>query len=100
SQSAHDSGRAQPDDGLPPGASTDVLGRRVLESAVMRALFPHDETRRRFIRAVGAATAMAAVSSVFPFGALEAMAQDKKGSIEKKELKVGFIAITCASPLI
>jgi nitrate/nitrite transport system substrate-binding protein len=39
------------------------------------------------------------IASVMPLGALEAMAQDK-GSLEKKDLKIGFIAITCASPLI
>ena len=79
--------------------SIESLNRRVIESAAMRALFPQDETRRRFIRAVGASTAMAAVSQFLPLGALEAMAQDKKAP-EKKDLKVGFIAITCASPLI
>jgi len=58
-----------------------------------------DATRRRFLRAVGASTAYAAVASVFPFGALEAMAQEKKPP-EKRDLKIGFISITCASPLI
>ncbi|MBA2689630.1 MAG: ABC transporter substrate-binding protein, partial [Burkholderiales bacterium] len=75
------------------------LNRQVLETTVMRALFPHDGERRRFVKTVGAATAMAAVSSVFPFGALEAMAQSK-GPLEKKDLKIGFVAITCATPLI
>jgi nitrate/nitrite transport system substrate-binding protein len=42
---------------------------------------------------------MAAIASVFPLGSLEAMAQDK-GALEKKHLKVGFIPITCATPLI
>jgi nitrate/nitrite transport system substrate-binding protein len=42
---------------------------------------------------------MAAISSFLPLGALEAMAQDKKAP-EKKDLKIGFIAITCATPLI
>jgi nitrate/nitrite transport system substrate-binding protein len=84
---------------LPVEASEEQLNRRVIESAVMRALFPQDETRRRFIRAVGASTAAAAVSSFFPLGALEAMAQEKK-TPEKKDPKVGFISITCASPLI
>jgi nitrate/nitrite transport system substrate-binding protein len=32
-------------------------------------------------------------------GALQAMAQDK-APLEKKDLKIGFIAITCATPLI
>jgi nitrate/nitrite transport system substrate-binding protein len=75
------------------------MNRRVVESTVMRALFPQDLERRNFLRAVGASTAWAAISSLIPFGALEAMAQDK-GSPEKKDLKIGFIPITCASPLI
>jgi nitrate/nitrite transport system substrate-binding protein len=70
-----------------------------IRATVLRALVPHDETRRRFLSAVGASTAYSALGAVFPFGALEAMAQDKKPP-EKKDLKIGFIAITCASPLI
>jgi nitrate/nitrite transport system substrate-binding protein len=92
SQDEHDAALTADEDG-------ETLNRRVIESAVMRALFPRDETRRRFIRAVGASTAYAAIASAFPFGALEAIAQDKKPP-EKKDLKLGFIAITCASPLI
>ena len=37
---------------------------------------------------------------VFPLGAAKALAQGKTGPIEKKELKVGFIPITCATPII
>ena len=48
---------------------------------------------------MGSQAAWAAVASVIPFASLEAMAQDK-GAPEKKDLKVGFIPITCASPLI
>jgi len=79
---------------------TDVLASRVVDQAVMRALFPRDETRRRFLRAVGAQTALAAVAQFFPLGAArEAFAQGK-GQIEKPNLKVGFIPITCATPII
>ena len=70
-----------------------------LQTTVMRALVPNPGTRRRFLSAVGATTAAAAVSSFFPFGALEAMAQER-ATPEKKDLKIGFIPITCASPLI
>jgi nitrate/nitrite transport system substrate-binding protein len=95
----HDAAQIQPaQDGVQSNDS-EALNRRVVESAVMRALFPHDDVRRRFLRAVGASTAYAAVASFFPFGALEAMAQDRKPP-EKKDLKIGFIPITCASPLI
>jgi nitrate/nitrite transport system substrate-binding protein len=72
---------------------------RVIEGAVMRALFPHDATRRAFLKAVGASTASAALASVLPLGSVtDAFAQG--GAIEKKDLKVGFIPITCATPII
>ena len=63
-------------------------------------MFPQDSLRRTFLRAVGANTVRAAIASVLPLGALQAMAQEKNGAIEKKDLKIGFIAITCAAPLI
>src|SRR5882672_3662196 len=83
----------------PASGDTETLNRRVIQSAVMRALFPRDGTRRRFLAAVGSSGALAAISSLVPFGALEAMAQDK-APLEKKDLKIGFIPITCATPLI
>ena len=91
SQSEHDIAVAAGD--------VDALNSRVVQSVVMRALFPQDAERRKFLSAVGASTAWAAISSLIPFGTLEAMAQEK-GSLEKKDLKIGFIPITCASPLI
>ena len=79
--------------------SVEQTSQNFMEAAFVKAMFPVDSVRRGFLRAVGANTARAAISSVLPLGALQAMAQDK-GSIEKKDLKIGFIAITCASPLI
>jgi hypothetical protein len=38
----------------------------VVASAVMRAMFPQDVARRTFLKSVGAATAVAAVSQFFP----------------------------------
>ncbi len=70
-----------------------------VEAALVKALFPQDAVRRRFLRAVGRSTAMAAIGSVLPVASLQAMAQEK-GAIEKKDLKIGFIPITCATPLI
>jgi nitrate/nitrite transport system substrate-binding protein len=54
----------------------EVLGREVVESAMVRALFPDDRARRRFLKAVGANTATAAIASVLPVGAMQALAQD------------------------
>lgn len=71
-----------------------------VEAALVKALFPQDALRRRFLKAVGRNTAMAAISSVLPVASLQAMAQDTSGALEKKDLKIGFIPITCATPLI
>ncbi|SFU81236.1 nitrate/nitrite transport system substrate-binding protein [Polaromonas sp. YR568] len=80
-------------------ASAQELSHSFMEASLVKALFPVDSVRRSFLRAVGANTARAAIASVLPLGALQAMAQDR-GPLEKKDLKIGFIAITCASPLI
>jgi nitrate/nitrite transport system substrate-binding protein len=76
----------------------------VVASAVMRAVFPQDRSRRAFLKAVGAGTALAALSQFFPLRtATEAFAEGggaQKGALEKKDLKVGFIPITCATPII
>jgi nitrate/nitrite transport system substrate-binding protein len=72
---------------------------RVVESAVVRAIFPDDRSRRALLRKVGAATALAAISQFFPLrSATEVFAQT--AAPEKQDLKVGFIPITCATPII
>jgi nitrate/nitrite transport system substrate-binding protein len=71
----------------------------IVASAVMRAIFPKDAARRAFLKSVGAATALAALSQFFPLRtATELFAAG--GPPEKKDLKVGFIPITCATPII
>jgi len=71
----------------------------VVASAVIRAMFPRDAARRTFLKAVGASTALAALSQFFQLGtATDLFAQG--GPIEKKNLKVGFIPITCGTPII
>jgi len=80
----------------------DTLGRQFMEASLVKALFPREPVRRAFMKALGRGSAMAAIGSVLPLGtlaSLQAMAETKK-PLEKKELKIGFIPITCASPLI
>ncbi|MEX2036926.1 MAG: CmpA/NrtA family ABC transporter substrate-binding protein, partial [Xanthobacteraceae bacterium] len=79
--------------------SEDKRYEGVVASAVVRALFPKDAARRAFLKSVGASTALAALSQFFPLKtATEVFAA--AGPIEKKDLKVGFIPITCATPII
>jgi nitrate/nitrite transport system substrate-binding protein len=79
--------------------SSEKRYENVVASAVLRAVFPQAATRRAFLKSVGAGTALAAVSQFFPLKtATEAFAE--AGTPEKKDLKVGFIPITCATPII
>ncbi len=80
-------------------SNPDAMSRNFVESTLVKAIFPHEPVRRAFLKAVGANTARAAIASLLPVSALQAMAQDK-APLEKKDLKIGFIAITCATPLI
>jgi nitrate/nitrite transport system substrate-binding protein len=77
----------------------ETLGRQFMEAALVKALFPQENRRRAFLRATGRTGAMAALSGLLPIASLQAMAQERK-ALEKKDLKIGFIPITCASPLI
>jgi nitrate/nitrite transport system substrate-binding protein len=69
-------------------------------TAVERAVFGSDLERREFVKLVGAGTAAAILGSVFPLSQAKALAQEKLGPPEKKDLKIGFIPITCATPII
>src|SRR5438045_941256 len=82
-----------------PQPSEDKRYEGVVASAVLRAIFPKDAARRAFLKSVGASTALAALSQFFPLKiATEVFAQG--AALEKKDLKVGFIPITCATPII
>ena len=80
-------------------AEFEAYSQEFIEATLVKALFPHDQERRNFLRAVGKKTVMAAIASVLPVASLQAMAQEK-GPLEKPNLKIGFIPITCATPLI
>jgi nitrate/nitrite transport system substrate-binding protein len=82
------------------GSSQDQLISNVVEQAVMRALFPQDSMRRKFLQTVGAPTAMAAVGSILPLATVKDAFAQGAGKLEKSKLSVGFIPITCATPII
>ncbi len=78
----------------------DALAENAVEQAVMRALFPRDEVRRHFLKTVGAGTALSAISTFFPLAAAKEAFAQGAGKLEKQKLAVGFIPITCATPII
>jgi nitrate/nitrite transport system substrate-binding protein len=83
-----------------PRTSEDRLDQTV-ETAVEHAIFGGNElARRHFFRLVGASAATAIIRSVFPLEMAKALAQEQVKDIEKKDLTVSFIPITCATPII
>ncbi|MEM9257117.1 MAG: CmpA/NrtA family ABC transporter substrate-binding protein [Pseudomonadota bacterium] len=88
------------DNGPSFDSSEDMLDRFV-ESAIVRALFGHnDASRRKFIRTVGGGTLAAVLGSIIPLDKVKAAIKDDIGPLEKSKLKVGFVPITCATPII
>jgi len=99
SQAEHDHHARQLQCELVAAPSMEKTYEAVVANAVMRKVFPQDAARRAFLKSVGASTALAALSQFFPFKiATEVFAQG--GPPEKKDLKVGFIPITCGTPII
>src|SRR2546425_3813069 len=82
------------------GVDTSTLLAQAAERAVELAVLGGRRGRREFIERVGTATAGAALASVFPMGAARALAKENPGPREKRDLKIGFIPITCATPII
>jgi nitrate/nitrite transport system substrate-binding protein len=71
--------------------------RQAVTSAVLRAAGP---TRRQFLAGLGATTLAALIAEAFPLGTLTAFAADPVGKPEKRDVSIGFIPITCGTPII
>ncbi|MDJ0944210.1 MAG: CmpA/NrtA family ABC transporter substrate-binding protein [Kiloniellales bacterium] len=84
----------------PEVSSTEEALERSVEAAVLEGLFGGNARRRAFLKAVGGATALAAISEFFPLAAAKALAAESRGKLEKTKLNVGFVPITCATPII
>jgi len=83
--------------------SSEEMIDRMVESAVVRGMFGHNDMQRRnFLKMVGAGSFAAALASVFPMDAAKAAVKESvgKGKLEQTKLAVGFVPITCATPII
>ncbi len=70
-----------------------------VDQALVASLFPDLPTRRALLRGVGMSTLLAAMSNFLPLTTLRAIAQER-APLEKKNVNIGFLPITCATPLI
>lgn len=81
--------------------SSEAMMERAIESAIVRSVFGHsDISRRSFMGLVGGGTAAAALASIFPIDKAKAALLDTLGKPEKTDLNIGFVPITCATPII
>ncbi|ALP52917.1 nitrate ABC transporter substrate-binding protein [Candidatus Tenderia electrophaga] len=81
--------------------SSEAIMDRAIESAIVRGMFGHDEmSRRSFMGMVGGGTMAAILGSLLPMDAVKAAVKDSLGPLEKKKLNIGFVPITCATPII
>ncbi|MFO7648309.1 CmpA/NrtA family ABC transporter substrate-binding protein [Halomonas campaniensis] len=79
----------------------EAMMDRMVESALVRGMFGHsDMHRRQFMKLVGGGTVAAALASLFPMDAIKAAVKEDLGPLEKTRLDVGFVPITCATPII
>ncbi|QEF99961.1 Bicarbonate transport ATP-binding protein CmpC [Stieleria maiorica] len=80
--------------------STEDAISHAVETAVVKAIFGQsDLSRRKVLAAAGAGVVAEIVRGMFPLDTAKAMAMEV-GKIEKPDLSIGFIPITCATPII
>lgn len=92
---------AQPRPGRDPLDTPEDILDRIIESAVVRSVFGHNEmSRRQFMGLVGGGAVAGILASLFPMDAVKAAVKETLGKPEKKNLRVGFVPITCATPII
>ncbi len=70
---------------------------RAVAAAVIRASGP---SRRQFLVGVGGTALAALIGEILPWEKIKAFAADPPGKPEKTDLSIGFIPITCATPII
>ncbi len=73
-----------------------TVERSVIQ-AVLKAAGP---TRRQVLAGMGGAALAALIAEVFPLAKLTAFAADPVGKPEKQDVTIGFIPITCGTPII
>jgi nitrate/nitrite transport system substrate-binding protein len=85
--------------GLISAKPEEALAAQV-EQALFAGLFPDPIPRRKLLETVGASALLGVLGSLLPVNALKSMAAEAMAAPEKPELQVGFLPITCATPLI
>jgi nitrate/nitrite transport system substrate-binding protein len=81
-------------------SSEEHFDRAVERSIVAAVLQAAGPTRRQLLVGLGGAALAGLIGEVLPFDRLKAFAADPVGKLEKKDVVIGFIPITCGTPII
>ncbi len=76
--------------------ATERLVDRIVEAAVTRAV----AGGRGMFHGLGGRSLVDAVGAFFPLTTAKVLAHETRGALEKKELKIGFVPVACATPLL
>ena len=81
--------------------NSEAMFDRALESSIVRGIFGHDDrSRRNFLKVVGGGALASILAYLLPWDKIKDAAKEDNGPLEKSKLKVGFVPITCATPII
>ncbi len=81
--------------------SSDDMFDQAIENALVRGMFGQNEmARRNFMKAVGGGTVASILATMLPMDSIKAAAKDEIKNLEKTKLNIGFVPITCATPII
>lgn len=80
-------------------SSEQIYGEYVQE-ALLQAIIPDAKQRRLLLKSVGLGALVGALSEVLPISTAVAMAADSKNVPEKKSVSIGFLPITCSTPIL
>ena len=97
----HDQETREPEIGKTITCSSEAYLVKTIESSVVSAvLHAAGPTRRQLLAGIGTAAFAALVAEILPLERMSAFAADPVGKPEKTDLSIGFIPITCATPII
>ena len=81
--------------------SPEKIVENAVETAVVKAIFGgNDVARRRFMKVVGTGVIAEAIRTFFPMDTAKSLMAEPTPKLEKTDLTIGFIPITCATPII
>ena len=89
-----------PSDAKAPVSAEQYLQETVEKSVVAAVLDAAEPSRRQLLVGLGAATLTALIAELFPMAPFRAFAAEPAGAPEKKDVSIGFIPITCGTPII